>query len=1038
MSYLDSYIASNRSRVENSKIAAEQAKTEAETILQETKDERTSAVSEIQSEKELAISNFTENFKDFVGSSAGVNLDYVSLVVNQLPPDYVDNTGLPYGQYSKGDNIYQTVYWDFNEGLWKDLGAAIPSKEYVDLAVSSGSTLSSVIDFQNLIPTPEEKSKGTVVKNLVSFHEGLGIGGGLFYWNENKSTAHHDGGLTTIDPGWNNGTFGDIQDSNWFLRDPNNSVNVNASESLQIKGVWERVNIDYVYPEFGGAIPDPEVLPKDRVEYDEDGDEIISASIPNTFNPALVTDNTVVIQAAVNSPYPLRLTSNAYYISDTIILNSPKTIVGSGAVSKPDQYKARDTLPFISSGVSKYETYKNVASFIYTDQDINILDLKAHNITLKDFGIDTSWVYMDISGDWEESDRKAAIIYYVDEPMSKHLIDNIHIYGNEEDLEDHVHLGRYGVLIEETQPSIDLVEQSNEQQQAYLGWITMKAVFNLSCWNLHTAFKVTPKVWPLDPFLGIIPTFSNSFVCDILADNIKRCFDVNTITAGGMSVFKAYLQARPIVHVATAISELGLTDTGGTNSQNQPTPYIDWPFNIIRHEGSEVDIYAWDLNNPIDPFVNDEGQFRPAIAFDIKSKNTFLGPYSKTMINTGRVLPDNIRLLNHTETGVDFPFRTHNTRNFWSKSGMIHTIHNALHAANKRYNISIKDYKANDATYFDTFEETTSQLTSGLSGYTINNENNLFAIGLPVTEVVLKKENANNFDKDLSFVEIVVDLGAEIPIWNIWTSIDTINAKPKRIDLFTVDSSGNTVRSKSYSQEYNNEFYVGREGGVDFHKTVETYSRAIGGSTEFYLNNGNNHFQKFIIRIIGLGNNNLSNQDTTIYINSLIGDKFNPSAFDYGTILTNGDQRIYGDLTVDNIKYPAGSTTHPQTKYLSFELNNDNVPNLGTPVTLFTNSKPAIIKSVYIRKFGSVSPYAENPILSLYSLVNPSYNIFDIDLNNLPVEGKYLDISEYFIHGGLQFGSKTGDPDGGDISNRILVYIEYVDFSDISEPNYTL
>lgn len=1044
MSYLDSYIASNRSR-------AESAAQESEQTLQEVKDEKTSIIAEIQSEKEIALDNFTANFEDFISSSAGVNPQYISLVVDQVPQDYVEGTGLPYGQYSKGDNLYQLVYWDPVEEVWKDLGDSRPSKNYVDLAVSSGSTLSSITEFQNLIPTPEEKSKGSIIKQLASFHLGLGAGGGLFYWDENKSTAYHDGGLTTIDPNWNNGTFGNNQDPNWFERDPSNSVNLKADESLQTKGVWTRINIAFVQPEFGGAIPDDSVPYRKQVVYDVNGVAISEIS-PESLDTSNIVDNYHVLQKAFNLSYPVRLTSNCYYTSQTILMDRPQTVVGSATSYKLRGSLERNELERTDPGFISNEIYTNTASVIYTDQNIDVLSLKASSINLRDFVIDTSWV---------PDHRKAAIYISLDESVSDFIAYNIHIYGNGVDLPyESVDRGTIGVYIEETTPSLEYVKTI--QQNAIDAFRTGNPLassplayqsysqFRLVCKNLHTCFKTTPKIWPIDEVIaeyfpadqdlvaafpgyptyigGTIPTFANNFDCMIEANNVKRCYDVNTVTAGGATNFKAFVQATEVLHIPT------LEAAGYTNLGTATNPYFEWPHSIIRSEDSFVDIFVWDLNNRNSPFsVNTNTQlFRPGTAFEVFGYQNHLGPHSKVMIKEGKVDPTKIYTVDSYSSGIDQPLRSHNKHRFSKNATIIHSLENFFHAARERFDISINDYTAPNEAYFDTLVETTT-LTPGESGFTIENPDRLFSIGGDTTKIIVEASNKETFNKDLDFIEIVVDVtkvNGDInpPPWDIWLSLYQQSISPKRIDLFTVNAAGNTVASQSYTQTYEDKFYVPNRVGVD---------RALSsGSTEYSFENGNNPFRKLIIRIVGLGYVPDTNQDYVI--ESIIGSRLHTSKSDYGTILTSGGQRIYGDLTVDSISHPTGSSSHPQTKYLSFELNNNNVPNLGTPVTLFP--QPVIIKSVYIRKYQSVTTYTSNPILSLYSLNSPSsiYNIFDIDLNNLPVEGKYLDISEYLILGGLRFGSKTGNPTGGNIASRILVYIEYVDFNDISEPNYTL
>jgi hypothetical protein len=62
----------------------------------------------------------------------GINPAYVSNVVDTDPIDYVEGTGVPYGQKTTSDDLIQRLVWNDETEVWDNLGDPFPNKTYVD------------------------------------------------------------------------------------------------------------------------------------------------------------------------------------------------------------------------------------------------------------------------------------------------------------------------------------------------------------------------------------------------------------------------------------------------------------------------------------------------------------------------------------------------------------------------------------------------------------------------------------------------------------------------------------------------------------------------------------------------------------------------------------------------------------------------------------------------------------------------------------------------------------------------------------------
>src|SRR5699024_5280341 len=63
-------------------------------------------------------------------------------------------------------------------------------------------------------------------------------GGDSVYWAPGEDKQNHNGG-TIFSPTWNNGSFGDTQDANWYEPDPND----NGTGCLVRRGKEDRVSV---------------------------------------------------------------------------------------------------------------------------------------------------------------------------------------------------------------------------------------------------------------------------------------------------------------------------------------------------------------------------------------------------------------------------------------------------------------------------------------------------------------------------------------------------------------------------------------------------------------------------------------------------------------------------------------------------------------------------------------------------------------------------------------------------------------------------
>lgn len=75
----------------------------------------------------------------------GINPAYVSNVVDTDPIDYVEGTGVPYGQKTTSDDLIQRLVWNDITEVWDDLGDPFPNKTYVDDEISAKIALEKAI-----------------------------------------------------------------------------------------------------------------------------------------------------------------------------------------------------------------------------------------------------------------------------------------------------------------------------------------------------------------------------------------------------------------------------------------------------------------------------------------------------------------------------------------------------------------------------------------------------------------------------------------------------------------------------------------------------------------------------------------------------------------------------------------------------------------------------------------------------------------------------------------------------------------------------
>ena len=212
-----------------------------------------------------------EKASKLVAESTGINLEYVSLQEGQKPKDYVDNTGLPYGQYPIAGDMIQRVEWNSDTQQWDDFGAPIPTKQYVDDrgTVSAdpnkkpfklrGATTSEIQNDTETIEgrtvyydTDEDRGVlGSIKQYLVGFRDvfikinsiedlegdtpgfwetlfsarptrkpigfypDTEVGGGEFVWMPNLSKSEHNGG-SIINPDHNSFSQSGIGSEEWY------------------------------------------------------------------------------------------------------------------------------------------------------------------------------------------------------------------------------------------------------------------------------------------------------------------------------------------------------------------------------------------------------------------------------------------------------------------------------------------------------------------------------------------------------------------------------------------------------------------------------------------------------------------------------------------------------------------------------------------------------------------------------------------------------------------------------------------------------
>ncbi|HSH35848.1 hypothetical protein, partial [Schnuerera sp.] len=174
----------------------------------------------------------SEKYAKGIAGSEGLNLDYISTDVGVLPPDYVAGSGLAFGQYPVEEDIFQRVRWDFDKGEWIHIGAPQPSLRRTDSFFTK--KLNTVKDFENEIPnTFEFFLTSTPTRRTLGYNEINDGEGSLYYWSSDRTRQDHNG-LQIISPTWDNGSYGNENDSNWFNTDPNDDSN----------GVWIRLSFD--------------------------------------------------------------------------------------------------------------------------------------------------------------------------------------------------------------------------------------------------------------------------------------------------------------------------------------------------------------------------------------------------------------------------------------------------------------------------------------------------------------------------------------------------------------------------------------------------------------------------------------------------------------------------------------------------------------------------------------------------------------------------------------------------------------------------
>lgn len=402
------------------------------------------------------------------------------------------------------------------------------------------------------------------------------------------------------------------------------------------------------------------------------------------------SDSTVAIQSAINSGYNVEIPPSRLYITAPIVVSNPVHIHMHGSF-----------MPMRDDTNSSIVDEKNETTILYSDQNIDYLVIRAHNVKVYN-----GLLYTVGSVDHD----KSAVRFDLNYRMWRSDIIGVGVYGNESYLLDANKVGTIAFKIDG--------ENLNPNMTGYL----TEAKIDGRAYYCHKAVHAPT----LDPGYG---TFVNNIEFTVTGDGCQAYYDFDY---GDLFKVESVCQDRPVLISGTEMDEINTA----FKFKNCRTCTLDVSL-ADANKGGGVNLHGSNLVAISGENITVRGKLLELY------RSSGIELFGAECLNRHAIVADPIGLV------------------ITSQSGFISQFDNAVAFAGTEGHVSYKGYKASSAAWFDgsnQFPADDAQNATTLSestDVTIQNGEQLLTAN-PTARELTGHSIANVADRDLHFAEIVI------------------------------------------------------------------------------------------------------------------------------------------------------------------------------------------------------------------------------------------------------------------------------------------